>query len=66
MYTVRFLISVCAGAGKISEYLIIFNASVKRGSSVPVFQEGPEDKLHAFTYLQLCIYEESKEKKKSH
>lgn len=62
MYTVKFLISVCAGVGKIGEYLIIFNASIKCSSSMPVFQEGPMDKLPAFTSLQVPIYEESKKK----
>lgn len=31
---------------------------------MPVFQEGPKDKLCAFSSLQLPIYEESKKKKK--
>lgn len=29
---------------------------------MPIFQEGPKDKLHAFTSFQLPIYEKSKKK----
>lgn len=57
MYTVKFLISVGAGVGKISEYLIIFNASIKRSSSMPVFTVSPRKDLRTNCVLSLlCNY----------